>query len=266
MCRIVFIGAERVGLMTLLRLVALRRDNIVTVFTADESLRSKIADYITFDPYFQTLPNMKGIPLCTINDSQSPEFIQQVRELQPDLIFVISWSQIIPKEILEIPKYGCVGLHYSLLPYRRGGAPLNWAIMDGEVQSGVTLFYLDEGIDTGDVIDQVVFSIGEADTPRDLLDKIVLLAPDLIEKHIDGLETGGAPRKPQLVKIPPYPCRKPEDGLIDIQMSMGEFYNFIRALAPPYPGAFIKIGVKKLTFTKARFDSGKIFVEGVIEE
>ena len=103
-------------------------------------------------------------------------------------------AMIVPPEILEAGKLGCVGFHYSMLPERRGGAPLNWAIIDGLKQSGISLFYLDDGIDTGDVIAQMPFEIGADDTVKDLLDKIVVIAPDLIADHIDGILEGAGLR------------------------------------------------------------------------
>ena len=122
--RIVYIGAERVGLACLRRLHALGK-NIVGVVTADDSLRENIADWTSFEQF----ASEAGVALVKVRSTKTAETIELVRSMRPDLICVISWSMIIAPEILEIPSKGCVGFHYSLLPKRRGGAPLSWAII-----------------------------------------------------------------------------------------------------------------------------------------
>jgi methionyl-tRNA formyltransferase len=119
--------------------------NVVAVLTADDSLKHKIADFVSLDD------NVKKTPLYKVVNINDPETMSLVKSFNPDLIIVISWSQIISKEILDGAPLGCVGIHYSLLPERRGGAPLNWAIIDGLKKSGVTLFFYDAGVDTGDL-------------------------------------------------------------------------------------------------------------------
>jgi len=257
--RIVYIGAERVGLACLKELIRLKK-NVVAVFTADDSLKSKIADFIPFD-------GATGeIPLIKIKSTKSAETIKKIKEFNPELIFVISWSQIIPKEILDIPPLGCIGIHYSLLPERRGGAPLNWAIIDGLTKSGITLFFMDEGIDTGDIIAQKEFEISEEDTVKTLLDKICILAPQLIKENIDSIEKGTAKRiKQDDTKATYTKRRRPQDGLIDWHKSLREIYNFIRALAPPYPCAFTFLGDKKLVITKVSIKDSRLHIEGYIE-
>jgi len=217
--RIVYIGAERVGLVCLQKLMDLGK-NVVAVLTADDSLEYKIADFVSFDE------NVEKIPLYKVVNTKDPETMLLIKNLKPDLIIVISWSQIIPKEILDYAPLGCIGIHYSLLPERRGGAPLNWAIIDGLRKSGITLFFYNEGVDTGDIIAQKEFEITDIDTPRELLDKICILAPEIIEENINSIENGTVLRIKQDERMATYTkSRKPEDGLIDWNKQIDEIYN-----------------------------------------
>jgi len=259
--RIVYIGAERVGLACLQRLIAQEKD-IVAVFTADDRLQPRIADFVSFDGHLAA-PN---IPLVKITDSKDPNFMARVQAARPDLIVVISWSQILPPEIINAPLLGCVAIHYSMLPARRGGAPLNWALIDGLHETGITLYYMDAGIDTGDIILQKPLSIEREDTVKTLLDKVVVLAPETLSEGIDLIEKGQAPRIKQDETQASYtPRRRPADSLIDWSMSDEQIYNFIRALAPPYPCAFTYLDNRKLVIPHARFEQGKLWIEGFFE-
>lgn len=256
--RIVFIGAERTGLACLQRLIDMGR-NVVGVFTAHEDLRPRIADFIGF-------PDL-NIPLYRIRRSSDPATVAAVAALRPDLIFVISWSQIIPPAIINVALRGCIGIHYSLLPARRGGAPLSWAIIDGLSESGLTLFYMDERLDAGDIIAQKRFAIGPRESIRDLLDKIVILAPDLVCENVFALEDGTAPRLKQDESLVSYTRRRsPVDGEIDWSKPLGEIDRFIRALAPPYPGAFTVLGKHRKCFIdSSELVDGQLRIQGRIE-
>jgi len=260
--RIVYIGAERVGLTCLRRLMGVGK-NVVGIFTVHDDLRPKIADFVPFDEFVGST----GVPFFKVKSTKDPETVRQVRELRPDLVVVVSWSQIIPEDILNAAPLGCVGIHYSLLPARRGGAPLSWALIDGLARSGITLFYYDAGIDTGDIIAQKEFEIAWEDTVKTLLDKIMLLAPDLLAENVDLIESGCAPRIKQDESQASYTRpRKPADSQIDWSRPLKDVYNFIRALAPPYPSAFTMMHAdKKLVIHRARLDGGKLWIEGFIE-
>ncbi|MFC2166765.1 methionyl-tRNA formyltransferase, partial [Acidobacteriota bacterium] len=190
---IVFIGAERVG-ENVLRALLNAKKNIVAVFTAHPMQRKKIADYVDFTEIERDYPN---IDFYYIINNKEPLVVDKIRSYHPDAIFVISWSQIIPIDILKIPPKGTIGLHYSLLPQRRGGAPLNWAIIDGLKESGITLYYMDKGIDSGDIIAQLKITIGSEDTVNDLLNKIKNIAPAFVTKYCDEIMNGKAPRLKQ---------------------------------------------------------------------
>jgi len=159
-------------------------------------------------------------------------------------------------------------LHYSLLPERRGGAPLNWALIDGLEESGITLFYMDQGIDTGDIIAQRKFPIKDKDVVNDLLEKIKRIAPSFVLEYFDMIIEGKTPRIKQDQEKASYtPRRTPKDSEIDFSWSLEKIYNFIRALSPPYPSAFFKSDNKKIVFTSAKMLKGKrLKVEGRIIE
>jgi methionyl-tRNA formyltransferase len=259
--RIAFIGAERVGLATLRRLLASGRD-VATVITATDELAPKIADYVPFDETVREA----GVPLVKVRTSKSPEAIAAVRAAAPDLVAVVSWSFIVPPEILAAPALGTVGIHYSLLPARRGGAPLNWAIIDGLGETGISLYYMDESVDTGDVIAQAAFPIASDATAADLLDDVVQLAPELLDSHLDAISAGTAPRVPQDESVATYtPRRKPEDSEIDWGQEPEKLHAFIRALSSPFPNAYMTIGERRLVVPRSRMEGDRLWIEAYVE-
>ena len=113
-----------------------------------------------------------GLPVYQPKKVRDPEFIQVVRDLEPEVIVVVAFGQIIPKEILEMPKYGCINVHASLLPAYRGAAPIQWAVLNGDKESGVTIMRMDEGLDTGDMINKVIVTLDEKETGGSLFDRL----------------------------------------------------------------------------------------------
>lgn len=259
--RIVYVGAERVGLACLKRLIELQKE-VVGVFTAHPELRPQIADYVSFDDFVGPL----GLPYDKTKGSEDQEFIRKVLALRPDLVIVISWSQRIPQQVISAPPLGCVGLHYSLLPERRGGAPLFWALHDDLKESGITLFYLDGGMDTGDILLQQKFEITRQDTAKTLLDKILLQAPNLLAEGLALIEQGIAPRIPQDERFASVTRRRqPAESRLPEGRSLEELYHFIRALSPPYPSAHAFLGKHKLVIPSARMEGRRLWIEGYLE-
>ena len=246
--KVVFIGIVSIGwhcLKTLLESSA----NVVGIFTADKKEMAKKshmhADYFS---EFEDLALKYSVPLYKIGDVSMPLDTRRLRGLQPDIIFCIGWPQIVKKEVLEIPKYGCVGIHPTLLPERRGGAPINWCLIDGLSKSGVTLFYFSEGVDSGDIIAQKEFEITLQDTAGTVLAKVTDIAVELIKEYYPLLEKGRAPRIPQDDDRATYTRRRrPEDGIVDWSGTSLSIYNWIRALALPFPGAFTYWNGEKIT-------------------
>lgn len=265
--RIVIFANERVGLRATEEILRAGYQ-VAAVFTSAEPRRPKIADWADFHPLQAAFPQ---VPVHFIAAPKDPAVIDEVARLAPDLIVVLSWSQIIPPEILAVPPRGTVGVHYSLLPERRGGAPLVWAIIDGLERTGLTLFHYDDGVDTGDMVAQVPIQIGVEDTVRTVLDRIAIELPHLVLAHLDGLLAGTAPRLRQdEAKATVTPARKPSDGLIDLGRSDREIYDWVRAQTTPYPCAFLwaedaQGRRRKLVVPAARFDGeGRLVLEGVL--
>ncbi len=161
-----------------------------------------------------------------------------IREYNPDVILILGFSQIIPKRILEIPTIGCIGSHPALLPRNRGRHPIIWAIANGLRKSGITLFWIDEGVDSGDIWTQKEFEIDEFDNASSIYQKVEELTVDLFRKNIPELENGIVKRIKQDESKANY-CRKRtyKDGEIDWRMSSKRIYDLVRALYKPYVGA-----------------------------
>jgi len=168
---------------------------------------------------------------------REPESIAAIRAMAPEVIVVAAYGQILPREILALPKYGCVNIHASLLPAYRGAAPINWAIINGESTTGITIMQMDEGMDTGGILVQESIPIGQRDTAGDLTEKLSELGSWLIVDTLSRIETAGLTAKPQdNGKASMAPLLKKEDGQIDWTMSARDIHNRVRGLFP-WPGA-----------------------------
>jgi methionyl-tRNA formyltransferase len=183
-----------------------------------------------------------SIPLIVLTSSENysiKRYVNEIQSIKPDIILAIGWYYKIPKSILDIPKYGTWGIHASLLPKYAGGAPLVWAIINGEKETGVTLFRLDEGMDSGDIIYQKKFIIKQQDTIKEVYNKAIKVSKEILIKALK--DPDNIVFKPQdKNKLEYWPQRSPENGLIDFSRPGIEIYNFIRAQVPPYPGAFFR--------------------------
>jgi methionyl-tRNA formyltransferase len=169
---------------------------------------------------------------------REPEFIATLRELAPEAIVVAAYGQILPKEILTLPKFGCVNIHASLLPAYRGAAPINWAIIRGDRSTGITVMQMNEGMDTGDILMQESLPIGPEDTAGTLTEKLSVLGAKLIVEAMPLLESGRlTPRQQDHGKATLAPLLKKEDGLIDWELPAAEIHNRVRGFFP-WPGAY----------------------------
>jgi methionyl-tRNA formyltransferase len=173
-----------------------------------------------------------------IKDRQA---IEEIRALRPDVIVVMAYGQILPRDVLEIPEIGCLNLHASLLPRWRGAAPIQAAIAAGDREIGITVMYMDEGLDTGDILLQRTVDILPADTGGALHDRLAGVAPETLLESLDLLAKGKAPRTPQDNAVATYaPKLKREDGKIDWSDPAEAIERKIRAF-DPWPGAFMTI-------------------------
>ena len=180
-----------------------------------------------------------------------------IKNLNPDLIVVCGYKYIIPKQIFDIAKFRTINIHPSYLPAYRGQHVINWAIINGEKETGVTIHYIDEGIDTGDIILQNKILISFEDTAKTLHDKIYHKACELLLNVLDDIASGKTlqSKKQDDTNATYFKPRNPEDGRIDWNMNGLDIYNLIRALVEPWPGAYSYIKGNQIILRSAKFDN-----------
>lgn len=209
-------------------------------------------------PPVKQLAEQAGIPVFQPYKLRQPEAVEQLRELAPDLIVVVAYGQILPKSVLEIPPYGCINVHASLLPTYRGAAPINKVIIDGGTETGVTTMYMDVGLDTGDMLVKRATPIGDRETAGELHDRLAKLGREAMEETLRQLCAGTLQRKVQDDSQSCYaPMLKKEDGIIDWSQPAVQIHNQVRGL-DPWPGAYTWLDgeVLKLADTAPTEDSG----------
>lgn len=187
-----------------------------------------------------------GIPVYQPVKLREQENVDIIRNYAPDAIVVAAYGQILPESILNIPKYGCVNIHASLLPKYRGAAPIEWAIMDGEKETGVTTMYMAKGLDTGDMIEQAVVPISDDDTGETLTEKLAASGAELILSTLTKLEAGTAVRTPQDDSQSCYASMLTKNmGDIDFTRPAEQIELLVRGLQP-WPCAYTRIGGKNV--------------------
>lgn len=194
-----------------------------------------------------------------IKIKNNEEFIKEIKELNPDIICVVAYGKILPKEILDIPKYGCINVHGSLLPKYRGAAPIQWAIINGERTTGITTMYMDIGMDTGDMILKEEVEIGEDETTGKLWERLSKIGGTLLVKTINLIEKGKAPREKQWEDYTVAPMLSKEMAQIDWnKKSSKDIKNLVRGL-DPIMGAYTFINNKKIKIWKVNIISNEEF-------
>lgn len=178
------------------------------------------------------------------------EFIDEIKKLQPDVICVVAYGKILPKEILEIAKYGCINVHGSLLPQYRGAAPIQWAVLNGDKKTGVTTMYMDTGMDTGDMILKEEIEIGEDETTGEVWEKLSKIGANLLVKTLKQIEDGTAPRIPQSSDFSMAPMLEKDMSKIDWKnKNAKQIKNLVRGLNP-IMGTYSYLDGKKIKFWK----------------
>ena len=177
------------------------------------------------------------------------EFINEIKYLNPDVICVVAYGKILPKELLDIPKYGSINVHGSLLPKYRGAAPIQWAVINGENITGITTMYMDEGMDTGDMILREEVTIGEDETTGELWQRLSKIGAQTLVKTIKLIEEGNAPREKQPSEFTLAPMLNKEMAKIDWNKNANEIKNLVRGLNP-IMGAYTFLNDKKIKLWK----------------
>ena len=233
---------HEIGYVCLDELLAFGAD-VACLFTHEDDPGEEI--------WFKTpaaLAKEHGIPVYTPETLRDPHWTDLIRQANPDVIFSFYYRNLIPKRILEIPATGAFNLHGSLLPRFRGRCPVNWVLIEGAEKTGLTMHFMEEKPDTGDIIARRAVEIGHADTAHTLFLKLVKEARPLMKEILPRLKDGTFTRTPQSELGPSsyFGGRRPEDGLISWDKDAGSIYNLVRAVTHPYPGAFTRLEGRKL--------------------
>lgn len=193
------------------------------------------------------------IPYITPDDPRATELVAQVRGLRPDFIFSFYYRHLLPPELLGLAPHGAYNMHGSLLPKYRGRAPVNWAVLHGETETGATLHEMTEKPDAGAIVAQSAVPILPDDTACEVFAKVTVAAEQALWNALPAMLAGQTPKLPNdLSKGSYFGARKPEDGRIDWEQPAQAVYNLHRAVAPPFPGAWTVIGDKVFVIGKAR--------------
>jgi methionyl-tRNA formyltransferase len=225
---------------------------VALVFTHEDSETENI-----WFSSVRELAESNNIPWRT-TEINEPENIALLREMAPDFILSFYYRNMICREVLEIPKHGALNMHGSLLPRYRGRVPVNWAIINGESESGATLHYMVEKPDAGDIVDQERVPILFTDTALDLFNRVTEAAVTIIRRSWPLLASGAAPRTPMDLKKGSYfGGRKPADGLIEWTKGAVPIYNMVRGVTHPYPGAFTYLDDRRVVIWSAWPVEGK---------
>jgi len=246
MCpRILVFAYSEVGSVCLKQLIK-QGANVVCVYTHEDDPAEEI--------WFQSVKQVAesaNIAVRTPAKIDEKE-LEYIRSLEPDLVLSMYYRAIIPDGVLELPRLGAYNIHGALLPKYRGRACVNWAVLNGETETGATLHVMTSFADRGDIVDQEAVSIEFEDTAHDVFLKVVEAARVIIERQLPALVTGTALRTPQdESQATKFGRRRPEDGEIDWDKSAVEIYNLIRAVTHPFPGAFTDFDGKKVFIWKA---------------
>jgi methionyl-tRNA formyltransferase len=194
-----------------------------------------------------------GLEAIAPDTAAAAELAARLAALQPDFLFSFYYRALLPAALLECARRGALNMHGSLLPKYRGRAPVNWAILKGERETGATLHYMVERADAGDIVDQMAVPILADDEAREVFAKVTVAAETILTRSLPGLIAGTAPRRPQSIEPGQYYGRRtPADGRIDWARPAREIHDLVRAVAPPFPGAFATVGGERWEIHRTR--------------
>jgi methionyl-tRNA formyltransferase len=252
--RLVYMGTPQFAVGPL-RAVAAAGHEIAGVVTRTDKPAGR-GRSLTAPPVKSTAAEM-GLPVYQPKRVREPEFIDQLRSLGPEAIVVAAYGQILPREILTLPEYGCLNIHASLLPYYRGAAPINWAIIRNETRTGITIMQMDEGMDTGAILLQESVLIDPLDTAGTLTEKLSAVGAKLITTALQLITDNSLLPVPQDgSRATLAPLLKKEDGLIDWNLPAVDIHNRIRGLSP-WPGAYTFLEGKIVKIIAAEAVNGR---------
>jgi len=244
--RIIFFGTPDFAVPSL-RALLKAGETVVSAVTQPDRVRGR--GHKLSQPPVKEYALSKGIPVLQPSTIRSSEFFNTLRALRPDMIVVVAYGRIIPSQILSLPPQGCINVHASLLPKYRGAAPIQWAIVRGETETGVTTMLMDEGLDTGDILLVEKTEIPPEDNALTLGTRLSEKGARLLIETIRGIESGTVKPTPQSGEPTYAPIIKKDDGRIDWSLSAPEIFNLVRGMCP-WPGAFSDLRGERITIIK----------------
>ena len=246
--RVIFFGTPLFAVSSLTALLD-SGEEIIAVVTQPDQRKGR--DRAPSPPPVKQLALSNEVRVLQPKSLKDPLFLDDVRHLEPDMIVVVAYGKILPPQVLELPRYGCVNVHASLLPKYRGAAPIQWAIINGEKKTGITTMMMDEGLDTGDIMLQEETRIDDSDNSETLGKRLADIGGSLLIKTLQGMKEGSIKPVPQ-TGIPTYaPPLKKEDGRIDWAHTAIDIFNFVRGMYP-WPCAYCYLNRERIKITQVK--------------
>ncbi len=246
--KIVFMGTPDYAVKTLESLIGSEHEVAAVFAQPDKPVGRK---QILTPPPVKVCALEHNIPVFQPNSVKTGEALEILKEINPDVIVVVAYGKILPKEILDLPKYGCVNGHASLLPKYRGASPIQWCIVCGETETGVTTMLMDEGMDTGDILETVTVKIGEEETAEELFERLSDISANLMLSTLKGLENGSVTPKKQQGEATYAPIIKKEMAFIDFNKNANEIHNAVRGYYS-WPCAYFFLEGKRIKVIKTK--------------
>lgn len=256
---IVFFGTPEFAIPSLKALIRSEED-IRLVVTQPDKLKGR--GHKLSPPPVKTAALEAGIRVIQPTTLKNKELLVEISSLKPEFIVVVAYGKILPKSILEMPRYGCINVHASLLPKYRGAAPIQWAIINGEKKTGVTTMLIDEGLDTGPILQKKEMEINNEDTAESLGRKLSVSGALLLLDTMQGIRDGSVKPMPQNGMVSYAPVLTKEDGLIDWSKNAEEIFNFVRGMLP-WPGAYCYIDKERVKILRVKHRKGN-YEQGTI--
>ena len=246
---VVFMGTPDFAAESLKQLLS-SKHTVSAVFTKQDMPRGR--KMIMTPPEVKVLALEHNLPVYQPKSLKDEEVINRIKEINPDVIAVVAYGKLLPPEVLDIPKYGCINVHGSLLPKYRGAAPIQWTVLNGDEYGGGTTMYMAEGLDTGDMILTYKTRVGENETSGELFDRLAVEGGKLLLDTLELLEKGQAPRIPQNESEATHaPMLSRESCQVDFEKTASEVHNLIRGLSP-WPVAQTTLEGKKVKLISSR--------------
>ena len=251
--RVVFMGTPDIAATCLKKILADGFD-VVGIYTQPDRPKGRGMKLVASP--VKEVAVAAGIPVFQPENFREEETVEQLRALQPDICAVVAYGRILPQKVLDVPKYGCINIHASLLPKYRGSAPYQWAVLDGLTETGVTAMYLTREMDAGDIIDVSKTPIGENETAGELLDHLAVLGAELLSRTLTRFESGKVPATPQDAAGVSYaPMLDKSMCPIDWTKTAQQVHNHVRGLHP-WPVATMELQGKTFKVHETRVVEG----------